>query len=103
MLRKVRFPLWLWGIPFFPLVSLGVYLGLIQRFNSWDLLHRPGIIWTRSLQALARPDLFIFILAFGAFLWLAYYLLDIWVDGAKMRWSRTSEKPVSADSAAECR
>src|SRR2546423_5846498 len=30
---------------FFPLISLGVYLGLIVRLNSWDLIQRPGFVW----------------------------------------------------------
>ena len=31
--------------------SYGVYLGRVERWNSWDLLHRPAVL----LRAAARP------------------------------------------------
>jgi len=98
LLRAANPQSWLWGIPFFPLVSLGVYLGLVLRFNTWDLLHSPGRILEASWRAINRPDLFAFILAFGAFLWLAYFLLDIWIDGAKARWRSITERSMSGRS-----
>ena len=106
LLRDANPRAWLWGIPFFPLISLGVYLGLIQRFNSWDLLHNPGLIFTESWRAVNRPDLFAFILAFGAFLWLAYFLLDLWIDGVLLRWRNAKElsgsgTPLPAGSSGE--
>jgi len=79
---------WLWGIPFFPLMSLGVYLGLIERFNTWNLLHAPDTVIAEGWRAVNRPELFGYILAFGAFLWLAYFLLDMWFDGVLLRWRR---------------
>lgn len=91
VLRKTNAQAWLFGIPFFPMISLGVYLGLIQRFNSWNLLRDPNTVIAESWRAVNRPDLFAFILAFGAFLWLAYFLLDIWIDGAKARWQAVTE------------
>lgn len=76
----------LWAIPFFFLMSLGVYLGLVLRFNSWDLLYAVGDIWGAAIAALNRPKLFLIIVGFAAFLWLSYFMLDIWVDGFQMRW-----------------
>jgi uncharacterized membrane protein len=73
---------------FFLLVSLGVYLGLILRFNSWDLLRHPGAIWAASLEALTTPILAATIVVFGAILWGLYEALDLWMDGVEMRLRR---------------
>lgn len=72
---------WLIGIPFFLLISLGVYLGLVHRFNSWDILTRTGLLYSTVLQVISRPLLLAFIVLFGVFLWLSYFVINIWVDG----------------------
>jgi hypothetical protein len=48
------------------------------------------MVFAAIFHAILRPELFVFILAFGGFLWLAYFLIDIWVDGAIMRWQQRS-------------
>lgn len=78
---SVRF----WALPFFAAVALGVYLGLVLRFNSWDLLKEPGMVWSAAVEVAGRPKLAAFIVAFGGFLWAAYAALDIWIDGFKQR------------------
>jgi uncharacterized membrane protein len=78
---SVRF----WGVPFFAAVSLGVYLGLVLRFNSWEIATGPAKIWKAVVEVGGHPLLALFILAFGAFLWAAYEVLDIWLDGLKHR------------------
>lgn len=78
---SVRF----WGLPFFVTVSLGVYLGLILRFNSWDLATNPMHVWQAIVEIGGHPRLAGLILAFGGFLWIAYESLDIWIDGLKLR------------------
>jgi uncharacterized membrane protein len=88
--RGVAAPLW--AGPFFALISLGVYLGLVVRLNSWDLLTRPAVVLDSAAGALARPFLLAAILLFGLFLWLVYEVLDIWVDGCALRWSRWVRK-----------
>ena len=70
---------------FFTLLSLGVYLGLILRFNSWDIVANPQTLWYSLLELGRRPRLILFIIAFGIFLWLSYKALDIWVDGIKQK------------------
>jgi len=76
---------WIWGIGLFLLVSLGVYLGLILRFNSWDLIMRPGTVWYAASSVATRPLLAMFIIAFAGVLWLIYLAIDIWFDGLAMR------------------
>jgi uncharacterized membrane protein len=78
-----------WGTPpFFMLVSLGVYLGLVVRFNSWDLITRPGDVLVTVAGVTDRPLLLATIIMFGLFLWLAYEVNDIWIDGFALRWAR---------------
>lgn len=84
-----------WAFPFFAIVSLGVYLGLVLRFNSWDLLVRPAAVWKAIMEITHRPLLAIFIAAFGLFLWVAYEALDIWIDGLK--WRLTSRRNATTD------
>ena len=85
--RRVRG--WRWPLQALVFIScaLGVYLGLINRFNTWDLLHpsQMSAILQTSLQVQQRPLLFGFILGFGAILWVLYTVFDIWMDGAAVR------------------
>ena len=74
-------PVWLWGLPFFAIVSLGVYLGLVLRLNSWDVVTHPSLVWNSIVELGNRPWLAIFIGAFGLFLWIGYELVEIWIDG----------------------
>ncbi len=79
--------LWVWAMPLFLLLSLGVYLGLILRYNSWDLITRPDEVWASIAALSTRPKLSAFIVGFGAFLWLAYAAMDIWIDGLLTKWT----------------
>lgn len=85
IVRRITRHLWILAIPFFILMALGVYLGLVLRFNSWDLLHQPQAIWESALYALSHPFLAALILALAVFLWLAYLFFDIWIDGYQTR------------------
>jgi len=77
--------MWVWGVPLFLLLSIGVYLGLILRFNSWELLSRTGEIWASALEVARRPALTFFVVSFAGFLWLVYLATDIWIDGLLAR------------------
>ncbi len=72
--------IWYWAFPFFVLLSLGVYLGLVLRFNSWDLWNNPKSIVVALLEIINRPALIFFIITFGVFLWAAYEAIDLWID-----------------------
>jgi len=73
---------------FFFLMSLGVYLGLIVRLNSWDLVARPGLVLQSTLEALANPTLLLSILVFAGLLWAIYEAIDLWLDGVVAKWQR---------------
>lgn len=85
--RRSGATLWVYAPPFFLMLSLGVYLGLVLRYNSWDLATRPGVVWASVLEIVSRPRLSAFIAAFAGFLWLAYVAIDIWIDGLIARWN----------------
>lgn len=84
--------LWVWGFPFFLAMAVGVYMGLVLRFNSWDLFLRPTQVWAVAIALIHRPVLNMFILGFAVFLWLVYLAMDIWVDGFQMRLNRYLSK-----------
>ena len=89
------------AIPFFFAVSLGVYLGLILRLNSWDLVTNPLGVVAASLRAILNPVLLLVMIAFAGFLAMLYVVCDIWFEGLAFRLSKvdgTSECPRAADS-----
>jgi uncharacterized membrane protein len=56
--------------------SVGIYLGRVQRLNSWDVVQRPRTLWTLAKVRLDDPFgnryLIGFVLALCGFLTLAY-------------------------------
>jgi uncharacterized membrane protein len=93
--KEARLPVWLMAVPFFSLVSLGVYLGLVLRFNTWDLLTHPTSIVASSLEALRRPFLMSMTGAFALALWLAYWIVDVWFDGLAGRFKGVGQPRAS--------
>lgn len=88
-LRRARVNLVIPGLLLFGMLAVGVYLGLIQRYNSWDLLARPGTVVDSVVELGSRPLLSLFLMGFAGFLWLAYVAVDIWVDGLVQRFRRS--------------
>jgi uncharacterized membrane protein len=80
---------------FFLLMAVGVYLGLVLRYNSWDLFTRPGVVLDAALRIAARPRLAAAVLVFAFWLWAVYWIVDVWIDGFALRWSRMREGEVS--------
>ena len=88
----------------FPLCALGVYLGLMRgRFNSWDLVSgaRVADLLATTAQVFQRPTLLLFILLFGALLWLFYAAFDIWMDGVAWRLSQRRSRSHPNDPSEE--
>jgi uncharacterized membrane protein len=56
--------------------SIGIYLGRVLRFNSWDAIQRPHYLWDVARFRLTDPfgnaQLIGFVIAFCGFLTLAY-------------------------------
>jgi len=85
--RRLRGLRWAWQAGLFTACAFGVYLGLVDRFNSWDSidpLRLSGILQTAA-SIPYRPVLFAVIVGFGLILWLFYTLFDIFMDGAILR------------------
>jgi uncharacterized membrane protein len=80
-LRSVNKPFYWFAPPLFLLTSLGVYLGLIVRLNSWDLIMKPQEVWTQTRHAFESHTLLFSIGVFAVLLWALYEAVDIWVDG----------------------
>jgi uncharacterized membrane protein len=74
---------------FFALVALGVYLGLVQRMNSWDVLTQPAHVLANAIDAVRAPRRLLGVVLGGAVLWTIYEMVDIWIDGAIARFRRT--------------
>lgn len=88
LLRKAKINPLPWAVPFFFLISLGVYMGLIVRLNSWDIVTRPGYVFDIALNALLNLSLLKTMVFFAALLWILYEVVDIWVDGLMERLAR---------------
>lgn len=79
-------PAWL-AAPFYVAVSLGVYLGLILRLNSWDLLARPHHVVASAAQAMMNGTLMTVVAGFAVLLGITFFVGDVWLDGLALRWS----------------
>lgn len=81
---------------FFLLVSLGVYLGLIVRLNSWEFLDKPRHVWDTAVDGVSNRHIGISIVVFAALLWGLYEAVDIWVDGVSERLQRWHLLPAAS-------
>jgi uncharacterized membrane protein len=98
LLRGTRITPLLLAPPFFFFTSLGVYMGLIRRLNSWQVVTEPRLVWDVAVHALTTPLLLRVIVVFAALLWLLYEIVDIWVDGVAQRLKRGSAAPAPSAS-----
>ena len=78
--RKAGAPAgWLVALSALFLASIGVYLGRVHRFNSWDVITRPRLVVWTMVQGLADPfahlQILFFVAAGAGFLALAYVAL----------------------------
>jgi uncharacterized membrane protein len=99
-LRAARQKFYLYAPMLFFLTSLGVYLGLIVRLNSWDLWNRPLFVWRTAIDALLNPTLLTAVCVFGVVLWAMYEAVDLWVDGIADRVKRLAGAGAAAPRSA---
>jgi uncharacterized membrane protein len=80
---------------FFSACSLGVYLGLIKRLNTWDAWRHPLTVVLAALHTLTNPFLLVLIVAFAGVIWLNYWIFEVFVDGLLARSRRgTQVQPI---------
>jgi uncharacterized membrane protein len=58
-----------------PLAGFGVYLGRVQRLNSWDVLHEPGKIMQTIIDSLVDRTALLLSFEIGLLLGLLYLVL----------------------------
>ncbi len=81
------------GALLFWLNSIGVYLGLELRFNTWDLLHRPLSIARTALAALRHSEFLLMTIGFTLLLWVLYQAVETFAVGLKQRLGNPEEAP----------
>ncbi len=86
------------AVPFFLATSLGVYLGLIVRLNTWDLATRPGYVCKVALGAILNPRLMTIVIAYAIVLWLTYLATDVWLAGLSYRLRRPGNLKVGLNA-----
>lgn len=57
------------------LAGFGVYLGRVERWNSWDVLGRPAAL-ARGLADALCPRAAVFSVVFGLFVWAGHLMID---------------------------
>ena len=70
------------------LVSLGVWLGLIPRYNSWDAVVRPLDVVGSALWALTNPPTLLCLAAFAVVLGVLTSVVNAAWDAAAERLTR---------------
>jgi uncharacterized membrane protein len=50
------FSAWIFALSTLALGSFGVYLGRFERWNSWDVLMRPGLLTEKIVPHMAHPQ-----------------------------------------------
>lgn len=80
LVARRRGAAWSWAfvVAVMGLSSFGIYLGRFLRFNSWDVVAKPGQLYhgiTAFASGQSEPHHFAFLALFAVFLLIAYVLL----------------------------
>lgn len=88
LFRRQGWPLVVFAPILFLLVALGVYVGLFDRLNSWDVLRNPGLVVGCCGSVVSRPAALAAIVGFATVLWVAYVLIGWGLDGMAAAFAR---------------
>ena len=58
-----------------PVTGLGLMLGLVDRFNSWDIVRDPISIVLNALHHLSSPIMLTNILSYSMMMYIIYYFI----------------------------
>ena len=87
---------WALVVAVLALSSFGIYLGRIQRWNTWDVVSRPGALfhagWRGALHPLDHPRPFAMTILFTFFLVATYLVLYSFATRAPISFARTRER-----------
>ncbi len=80
------------------LCAIGVYLGRIERLNSWDLVLRPMQVLQKTIASITTTQGLIFILLATSVIALLYTIfkaitLALWSQGQNLRLQQTDDLP----------
>lgn len=87
-LLKVKFSAvkcWLIMMGSIVLSSYGIYLGRVQRWNSWDILTKPHLLIQDSFLQLANPEAWGIIVGFSLFLGISYFITIQLIEDVKRK------------------
>lgn len=68
-----------------PTVALGVWLGLVPRLNSWDVLTRPGRVLRLAVHGLTHVPTLLSIVGFAVALGALHAAADLVADAVERR------------------
>lgn len=85
LLLRMGVARWPLAVPFFLLTAFGVYLGLVLRFNSWDVWTDAQTVLGTAWHSVQDSRVQTAVTFFAGVLWAIYQITDIWVEGFKQR------------------
>lgn len=63
------------------LSGYGIFLGRFLRFNSWDIIARPLLLFQSLFNSLFIVQAWLWIFGFGSFIWVSFWALKPFLRG----------------------